>query len=210
MPQPAKRSEVLRKRVERFSRALNGLEAGDVPALHRVRVASRRLRELVPMLQLDHDVTRKLSRRLRRVTNRLGTVRELDVLLILIDELHVSRRDRIPAFGRIGVLVSKDRDRARKRLFKNMPAGELRRLAGRLERVATGLEVAEAAASRAADRRWRWAMDARIANRAARLGSAMQGAGAVDLPERLHAVRIALQKLRYSAGLSYSSARARR
>ena len=210
MPQPAKRSEVLRKRVERFARALNGLEAGDVPALHRVRVASRRLRELVPMLQLDHDVTRKLSRRLRRVTNRLGTVRELDVLLILIDELHVSRRDRIPAFGRIGVLVSKDRDRARKRLFKNMPAGELRRLAGRLERVATGLEVAEAAASRAADRRWRWAMDARIANRAARLESAMQEAGAVYLPERLHAVRIALKKLRYSAELLYDIAGARR
>jgi len=34
----------MRKRVDRFARALNGLEAGDVPALHRVRVASRRLR----------------------------------------------------------------------------------------------------------------------------------------------------------------------
>src|SRR5438876_8237214 len=160
MPQPAKRSEVLRKRVERFARALTGLEAGEVPALHRVRVASRQLRELVPMLQLDHDVTRKVSRRLRRVTNRLGTVRELDVLLILIDELHVSRRDRIPAFGRIGVLVSKERDRARKRLVKNVPAGDLRRLTSRLERVVGELEVAEAAASKAADRRWRWAMDA--------------------------------------------------
>jgi len=206
MPQPAKRSDAMRKRVDRFARALNGLEAGDVPALHRVRVASRRLRELVPMLQLAHHVTRKLSRRLRRVTKRLGTVRELDVLLILIDELHVSRRDRVPAFGRIGVAVSKERDRARKRLFKNMPVSDLRRLANRLERVVDELAVAEASSSKAADRRWRWAMDARLSNRAARLESAMQEAGAVYLPERLHGVRLALKKLRYAAELSHELA----
>ena len=42
------------------------------------------------MLQLGQDTTRKLERGLRKATRRLGQVRELDVLLPLIDELHES------------------------------------------------------------------------------------------------------------------------
>jgi CHAD domain-containing protein len=92
MPVLTTRSELLKKRVEQFTRVLQSVEKGDVRALHQARVASRRLRELVPLLQLEHGSSRKLGRRLRKVTNRLGTVRELDVLLLLIDELHVSGR----------------------------------------------------------------------------------------------------------------------
>src|SRR5258708_17575668 len=113
MRQPANRSQLLKRRLDALNRVLKGLEQGDVRALHRARVASRRLRELVPVLQLDGGASRKLARRLRKVTTRLGTVRELDVLLLSIDELHVSRRDRSAALGRVGVSVSKDRDHAR-------------------------------------------------------------------------------------------------
>ena len=49
---------------------LQGVEDGDVDALHRARVASRRLREVLPVLQLDSDVARKLNRRLRKITDR--------------------------------------------------------------------------------------------------------------------------------------------
>src|SRR5258708_31333312 len=84
------RSELLKKRVEQFKRVLQAVEEGDVRALHLARVTSRRMRELLPMLQLERAQARKVGRRLRKVTARLGTVRELDVLLMLIDELHVS------------------------------------------------------------------------------------------------------------------------
>jgi hypothetical protein len=47
---------------------LPALEQGDVAALHHTRVASRRLRALVPMLQIDGDAAKKLGRRLRKVT----------------------------------------------------------------------------------------------------------------------------------------------
>src|SRR3954471_12177403 len=94
MPVLTRRSELLKSRIDRFSRALNGVDKGDVRALHRTRVASRRLRELIPVLQLDHATAHKLNRRLRRVTARLGVVRELDVLMLLIDELHSARLGR--------------------------------------------------------------------------------------------------------------------
>jgi CHAD domain-containing protein len=83
-------AKLLKIRLNRFVRNLDGLERGDIEALHRVRVASRRIRELVPVLQLDAGRTRKLGRRLRKVTSRLGAMREFDVLLLLVDELHVS------------------------------------------------------------------------------------------------------------------------
>jgi len=202
MPVFTTRSELLKKRVDQFTRVLHAVEEGDVRALHQARVASRRLRELVPLLQLEHGTTRKLGRRLRRVTSRLGTVRELDVLLLLIDELHVSGRRGSGGLGRVGVRVSKNRDRARKRLLTRFPIAEMARLARKLDRIVTALQEAEGASSKTTVRSWRWAIDARVAKRAARLATAMNDAGALYLPERLHAVRIAGKRLRYALELS--------
>ena len=115
MPVSTTRSELLKKRVDQFTRVLRPMEKGDVRALHQARVASRRMRELVPMLQLERATGRKVARRLRKITARLGAVRELDVLLIQIDELHVSGRRGSGGLGRVGVRVSKARDEARKR-----------------------------------------------------------------------------------------------
>jgi len=201
MPVSTTRSELLRKRLDGFTHALHGVEQGDTRALHQARVASRRLRELIPVLQLESGTARKVGRRLRKVTTRLGTVRELDVLRLLIDELHVSRPSSSAALGRVGMTVSKARDEARKRLLAHPPTGEIRRLARKLDRIAGDVEHAETASSKTAARSWRWAIDARAASRASRLATAMAAAGALYLPERLHAVRIAVKKLRYAVEL---------
>lgn len=207
MPVSTTRSELLRTRLDRFTHALDGVEHEEVRALHQARVASRRLRELVPMLQLESDTARKLGRRLRKVTTRLGAVRDLDVLRLLIDELHVSHRRSSAALGRVGMTVSKARDEARRRLLAHLPVGDMRRLAGKLDRIAEELEHAERASSKAAARGWRWAIEARAARRASRLSAAMAAAGALYLPERLHAVRIAVKKLRYAVELWTDAAR---
>jgi hypothetical protein len=86
------RYDLLRKRAERFTRLLHEVEHGDVRAIHRTRVASRRLREVLPVLRLDTGTTDWLNRRLRKVTERLGPVRELDVLAATIEELRLSGR----------------------------------------------------------------------------------------------------------------------
>ncbi len=206
MPVSTTRSELLKKRVDQFSRVLHAVEKGDVRALHQARVTSRRMRELLPMLQLDRAPARKIAKRLRKVTSRLGTVRELDVLVLLIDELHVSGRRGQGGLGRVGVRVAKGRDEARKKLFAHLPVAEMTRLARKLDRIVADLKEAERASSKSAARSWRWAIDARVAKRAASLSAAMNDAGAMYLPERLHAVRIAVKKLRYAVELSSEAA----
>jgi CHAD domain-containing protein len=197
------RSELLRKHLDRFMPAFSRATKGDARALHQARVASRRLRELLAVLQLDRDATRKLSRRLRKVTRRLGAVRELDVLLILIDELNVARPEYSQALSRITVPVSKARDDVRKRVFDRMPAEEMRRIGRKLGRLVDNLgKAGQAHAGTAASDKWHWAVDTRTALRASRLTAAIVDAGAVYLPDRLHAVRIALKKLRYAVELA--------
>jgi CHAD domain-containing protein len=206
MPGSTTRSELLKKRVHQFQHTLNSLESGDIRALHQARVASRRLRELAPLLQLERAKARKVRHLLHKITSRLGPVRELDVLLVQIDELHVSGRRGSGGLGRVGVRVSKARDEARKRLFAELPTSRMARFARKLERIANAMAASEHASSRTAARRWRWALDARVAKRARRLGESVADAGAVYLPERLHAVRISLKKLRYSVELSAEAA----
>src|ERR1044072_3208226 len=210
MPVLTRRSELLKARLDRLSRVLHGVQKGDIRALHRARVASRRLRELLAVLQLDHDTAPKLNRRLRRVTARLGTVRELDVLLLLIDELHLARRGRSAPIARVGVAISKARDDARKHLARRLPGGMLKRLVRKLAKLAAALsrqgdtKRPGARGSGGPPRRadatsgWRWAIDARVTKRASRLRAAVDAAGAVYLPERLHDVRIAIKELSYA------------
>src|ERR1043166_4830815 len=206
MPVVVARSELLRSHLQRFNRTLRGLERGDIRMLHAARVATRRLRELVPILQLENTTTRKLSRRLRKMTKHLGGVRELDVLLLLIDELHEARREHSDALSRLAMTVAKARDEARQRLPDDLPLREMRRLAKRLETAAEDLDAREDVKPSRRSQQWRWVIDARVARRAQRLDAAMRDAGAVYLPERLHGVRIALKKLRYALELSLEAA----
>jgi len=180
---------------------LHGVEEGDRRALHRTRVASRRLRELLPILQLDNQLTRKLGRRLRDVTRRLGIVRELDVLLLVLEDLRESGRYSEGAVAPVMRAIAVEHEDARKRLRAKLSTTELRKLAGKLDDVSVRLEAAGSTFDRRHEKAWRWALEARIASRAERLDRAMRAAGAVYLPERLHAVRIAVKKFRYALEL---------
>ena len=203
MPRSADRYGLLHKRLVLFTRVLPGVEESDVRAVHRMRVASRRLREVLPVLQLDAEVTQKLSRRLRKITERLGTVRELDVLPGLIDELGQTDRYRGPALARVAAAVTEQRNRARDRVLAKSHVRELRRVGAKLDKLARALQAQNAVPQRGTQRRsWIWAIDARVARRASTLAAAIADAGAIYLPERLHVVRIAVKTLRYALELS--------
>jgi len=201
-------SNLLKTRLDRFTHMLPGVDNGDERALHRARVATRRLREIVPVLQLDADATDKLSRRLRKITRRLGDVRELDVMLSVINELRHSQPAHADALTRVAAVVTKARDEARADRAERLPLESLERVAHKLDRVVQTLRRAEddrqdrrrPARARTAS----WAIDARVVRRAERLREALNDATAVYLPERLHGVRIALKKLRYAGELSNS------
>src|SRR5688500_6456970 len=107
----AGRSEVLiRQRLGALSRALPSARAGDVPAIHQARVATRRLREALPLIARGSS-GRKLARAVRRLTRALGPVRELDVALLTLDEL-ATERD-VPRGGVLSLQLAVRQERAR-------------------------------------------------------------------------------------------------
>jgi CHAD domain-containing protein len=179
---------------------LQGVESGEAQAVHHTRVASRRIRELLPVLQIDPGTTHKLSKRLRKVTRALGVVRDADVLLGLLDELQQAGRPETHALQRVAQQIRGERDKAGKRASGKSGLTDLRRVSRKLERVARDLQ--HDGETRRESRAWRWALEARVARRARILADAIERAGAVYLPERLHEVRIAVKKLRYAVELS--------
>ncbi len=187
-----RRYDLLQKRLEQFTRMLHELGEGEVRALHRTRVASRRLREILPVLQLKGELADRLGRRLKKVTERLGAVRELDVLGALVAELERSGQHDPGVLRRLSAVLADERTRARERLYAKLPRRELDRIARKLDRIGTHLR------GHKPSRGWQWAVDARVTSRAGTLLRALDDAGAIYLPERLHHVRIALKKLRYA------------
>jgi CHAD domain-containing protein len=179
-------------------------------------VASRRLREVLPVLRLDANLVDKLGRRLRKITKRLGKIRELDVLIGIVKELRASRPHSDVVLARVGAAIEADRRRLRQRHIAKSQMRELRRVGAKLEKVVRSLERRralgrpdDAAGKRPAtnDRRsHRWAIEARVGRRASTLARAMAHAGTVYLPERLHAVRIAVKKLKYALELDHELA----
>jgi CHAD domain-containing protein len=194
-------------RLDAFTRELPGVEKGGVGALHRSRVASRRLRELIPLLALDRRTSHKLNRGLKKACNRLGIVRELDVLCRVVDEYGHDKRSSPAALERVGAAVARARHEARERVIDDLLMAKLARLAARLKRAGQALEPDDAEDLRGPRegrrmRAQRWALQARVTSRAARAEAAIESSSSVYASEQLHGVRIALKKLRYAAELS--------
>src|SRR4051812_19138139 len=97
-PKPTTR--LLRRLASALHRHLPAAVGGDQTGVHQARVTSRRLREALPVLStgLKGSKAGKARRKIRRLTKALGTVRELDVTLSLLDELAA-----VPELPRIAV-----------------------------------------------------------------------------------------------------------
>jgi CHAD domain-containing protein len=177
-----------------LSRVWSRVEAGDGEALHRSRVATRRLREALPLVKGRGRERRRLRRELRRVTRALGPVRELEVALALAGTLAIDWPDLGPALDHVSTRLLELRARRRARLVKKVSRAEVDDLVERIERLLA--QARRRGAARPTIDRPRLAE--RIASRAATTREAAESAGALYAPEALHAVRIAAKKLRYA------------
>ncbi len=190
--------------LQRLSRALKRhlpkAIAGDDRGVHQARVTTRRLREAVPVLATDLKGSKagKAGRKIRRLTRALGTVRELDVTVSLLDEL--ARSPQVPrtAVEDVRTRVIVERDARRKLMLERLERVNAEKLDKRLESVGAALEGATGEP-------WRKALAARLLKRARVLSESMDAAGHMYAPERLHAVRIAAKKLRYGLELAAGS-----
>jgi CHAD domain-containing protein len=167
---------------------------GGVRAVHQARVASRRLREALPVFGEPGGV-RRLRRavtRVRRVTRALGPVRELDVTLQLL-AAETSRTAALQAPSRIVArLVAAERMRRRDAMRAVIDEREVRQTLDAVDAVMRRLAEQEDTGG------WRPLLRARALRRADRLIERVYDVGLIFDPGRLHEVRIAAKKLRYT------------
>ena len=170
---------------------------GDVTGVHQARVATRRLREVVPVLGAGLRGVRRgwLRRRLRDLTRALGGVRELDVLLAMIADLPLTGS----AAGRL-----RDAWSAQVAGRRRAPVRALRKVLdpAALAPLHERLDALEAAREASPDSRWRKALARQLAVRADTLRDRIERSGALYHPEALHEVRIATKQLRYALELT--------
>ena len=184
-------AELLRRRAQDLVKHLARAIEGDRRGVHQGRVASRRLRESLPSAAACAATVKDARRSFRDITRALGPVRELDVALgHLEDGLEGAKIPRI-AVARVRSHVFAERERRRQRMLARLERIDVARAVSRVER------LARAAAPAVAPRRGELAL-ARVRSRAEDLGKAIDKAGTLYHPDRLHSVRIATKKLRYA------------
>jgi CHAD domain-containing protein len=181
---------LLTRRARELERHLPAAVDGDDTGVHQARVASRRLREGLPVLAAGLKRGKKAERKIRHVTRALGTVREMDVTMRVLDEL--ARRPKIPrdALEDVRGHVIAERERRRAVMLARLRDLNTQKLTRRLEEVAIESTMAEASV-------WREALATRIGRRSKRFAAAIHAAGQIYTPDRLHEIRIATKKLRY-------------
>jgi CHAD domain-containing protein len=136
-------------------------------------------------------------------------------LLLLLEELaQAPRRHSSGALEQVRRTVQNDRDVARNRLAARLPFDKVRRLVRRLRRAVNQRQRDDELhghqrGTPAAKHAWVWPVDARLTRRASDVRSAIEIAGGLYVPERLHDVRFAVKKLRYAMELGAESQRQR-
>lgn len=147
---------------------------------------------------LKHSKAGKAERKIRRLTRALGTVRELDVTLGLVNALAQDASLPRTAIDAVRSHVVAERDARRLVMLERLSAVNLDQLERRLSSVAEALRKTDSDA-------WRDVLLTRLAKRRERLRRAVEEAGQMYGLERLHEVRIAAKKLRYGLELAAES-----
>jgi CHAD domain-containing protein len=204
--------DVLRDAIARQRRILmtawTEAASGDVQGIHRARVASRRLRETLALAAGARPAgpADRARRAVRRVTRALGPVREIDVALAEIDPM--ARRygwsdDLLASMRRALERARADRWREMRRQLSGVGRGTIRTRSDRAGASLLGRTGGPVDAR---------AVVQHLRRRADRVVADAEGCGTLYSVDRLHALRIAVKKLRYTlevaGGLGLSSAAA--
>ena len=194
---------VLSQRINRLLRFLPGAALCVPGAVHDARVATRRLREALPVVARGKK-GKALLKAVRKITRALGPVRELDVALTTLAEFGASRAISRDSITRVKAAIAEERQPLCDRLPKRLERQDIKTLGQRVTDQAT--VPLTAVETRALFTK----VDERCARRAVRLRAAIEDAAGIYLPDRLHAVRIGVKKLRYAVELSQDLRNARR
>jgi CHAD domain-containing protein len=193
--------DVFQREIETIRTHLAGVLDGERGSIHDARIATRRIREVLP---LTHEWQRRehadhLYTMVKRMGRSLGRVRDADVRLELLRYLEA----RIPHAAPTLVLVHQQEEHQRLRT--------MRKLVKRFERLGVDRELATLAAVApwrttamwaARTGRWRGQLRRRVEERACATSDAVAHATGVYFPKRTHAARIEIKKFRYATEIA--------
>ena len=193
------------RHIRSFGKHLPQAVQGEVEPLHQCRVATRRLREILPLCAADipAGAAKRARRRLRRVGRALGGVREIDVAIGIVTELRQKQTLGVTPGARLRRHLDDERDERRERMLDRLATVNPRKLERDLA------DVARALGMRQQTDAWAQTLARRMARRGQRVREAVAAAGALYIPDRVHAVRIATKRLRYTLEFAGATREAR-
>jgi CHAD domain-containing protein len=206
-----------RKRLSELNAVWPDFVGGRTTGLHKTRVATRRLREALPVVSVSAPASKvkKLNRKMRALTRYLGPIRELDVELALLEQGHHAAAVPEPAVEMLRREIVSKRQALRSKLASKSPVGDVKKLIRKLERVCQNTQDGgkhgdkadkrKNGATHDAESAWRGVLATRLMRRAKALRSALDNAGHLYAPERIHAVRISTKKLRYAVEIAHET-----
>jgi CHAD domain-containing protein len=200
------RDKLWRKRLDELDSVWPDFIHGRTAGLHKTRVASRRIREALPIVGIAASPAKvkKLNKKMRALTRALGPIRELDVELVMLEERAAPAGVSDRALEMVRRDIESRRQALRDELKEDAPIGDVKRLLKKLGRIIGGAGRRKAKAHKPGkseiklETKWRAVLAARLMQRAKRLAVAIEEAGPIYAPERLHDVRVSTKKLRYA------------
>jgi CHAD domain-containing protein len=197
-------SNLLHKRLADLLETMPAAQAGDEASVHQARVASRRLREILPVAGADgQQATERALKHVRRVTRALGPVREIDVALGNLAEFSGRGVTSPRAIAHVRRALEATRQQRRRAMLTALSPLRLHKLQKRFASFEDRPLTHAARAAALVEARQR------VVHRARRLAEAIERAGAIYLADRLHAVRVAVKKLRYALEIHRELTRSR-
>jgi CHAD domain-containing protein len=189
-------SKSLRRSASTLASSTERAKRADVRGIHRLRVATRRLREALPagaeIAALDDVDSDALARDLRRITKSLGPVRELDVAREVLADF--AEREAWPAavVARVDDYCGRLRDQAFANAIETIERFDVKATRRSLNAIVQRLD----------DQRGSSSLGGRLREAARILVRAINGAGTIYAPHALHEIRISAKKLRYVVELA--------
>jgi CHAD domain-containing protein len=197
--------------IHTLREVLPGILDGDGTSIHDARIATRRVRELLPLLG---DAKRRkpiedLQSRFKRLGRSLGRVRDADVILGLLASLETRIPHAAPALVVLRQQREHDRLKLLRKLVKRLERLEAVRMIETLDEYRLPFPGALAWSVRTGHR-WRRDLDYTLRERALATHDAIDHATGVYFPARVHAARIAIKKMRYAMEIAHAIGQADR
>jgi CHAD domain-containing protein len=191
---------ILQNHATTLAGTLPRLYDGEVEAVHEARVASRRIRQVLPLTDQWHrtNTIEDMTAKFREIGRSLGRVRDADARLAMLSSLE----SRIPPAAPSLVVLRRHHDHLRWRLMRKLIKG--------FERLEVPIVLRNVGEGRTQAHRpwvrvgvgWQDQLRRSVKQRAQATCDSVHHTTGVYFPNRLHTTRIAVKKCRYAVEIA--------